>query len=203
MKYIIFQKPNIYHLFFIGYFIAMFFREILNDLLFENLRTKSSNLYRMYVYILSHLLSFIPYFISNYLSKRNVKINVNRNHGKVYIYNKGIKKYKGKYLFKQILIVSLFGFFSEAALYIFYLINNNLKSVSSYSLGIYLIINTVLIYIVSYFVLKAYFYKHHYLSLFINLIFFLVTLVIDILMIIDSNIKGAGYYIYNLIKIIR
>ena len=100
MKYIIFQKPNIYHLFFIGYFIAMFFREILNDLLFENLRTKSSHLYRMYVYILSHLLSFIPYFISNYLSKRNVKINVNRIHGKAYIYNKGIKKYKGKYLFK-------------------------------------------------------------------------------------------------------
>ena len=83
------------------------------------------------------------------------------------------------------------------------MINNNRKSVSSYSLGIYLIINTVVIYIVSYCVLKAYFYKYHYLSLFINLIFFLVTLVIDILMIIDSNIKGAGYYIYNLIKIIR
>ena len=79
----------------------------------------------MYVYILSQLLSFIPYFISRILSKGRSKVDSNCNHDNIYIYNDGIKKYKGKFLFKQILIVSLFGFFSEAALYIFYLINNN------------------------------------------------------------------------------
>ena len=89
----------------------------------------------------------------------------------------------------------LFGFFSEAIFYIFYLINNNYTSVNSYSLGIYLILNTVVIYLVSYFVLKTYFYKHHYLSLFINSICFLVSIVADIITIINLKIKKINYYI--------
>ena len=131
MKCITFQKPNIYHLFFLGYFIVRFSREYLNDLLFKKSKYKSALLYRMYVYILSQLLSFIPYFISRILSKRRSKVYSNNIHDKTYIYNNEIKKYKGKFLFKHIFIISLFGFFSEAVLYIFYLINNNYESVNS------------------------------------------------------------------------
>ena len=203
MKCITFQKPNIYHLFFLGFFIVRFAREYVDNLLFKKSRYKSVLLYRMYVYILSQLLSFIPYFISRILSKGRSKVDSNCNHDNIYIYNDGIKKYKGKFLFKQILIVSLFGFFSEAVLYIFYLINNNYKSITSYSLGIYLILNTVVIYLVSYYVLKTFFYKHHYLSLFINSICFLVTLIFDIITIINLNIKEVNYYIYILIRIIQ
>ena len=204
MKCITFLKPNIYHLFFIGYFITIFSREWLNYLLFyKNPKYKSGHLYRMYVYILSHFLSFIPYFISRFLSKRKSKININSYHNKTYIYNNGMKKYKGKFLFKQILIVSSFGFSSEAVFYIFYLINNNFESIKAYSLGIYLILNTVVIYIASYFVLKTYFYKHHYLSLFINSICFLVSLVGDIITIVNLNIKEVNYYIYIVIRIVR
>ena len=204
MKCITFQKPNIYYLFFLGYFISIFSRDYINDLLFNHSKYKSVYLYRMYVYILSHLLSFIPYLISNnFHSKKREKAQRNNSNDTIYIYNDQIKNYQGLYLFKQILIVSLFGFFSEAVLYVFYLINNNEKSVTSYNLGIYLIINTVLIYLASYFVLKTYFYRHHYLSLFINSICFLITLVIDIIIIKNAKIKEVNYYIYNLIKIIR
>ena len=203
MKFITFQKPNIYHLFFLGYFIVRFSREYLNDLLFKKSKFKSGLLYRMYVYILSQLLSFIPYFISRILSKRRSKADSNNINDKTYIYNNEIKKYKGKFLFKQIFIISLFGFFSEAVLYIFYLINNNYESVNSYNLGIYLILNTVVIYLVSYYLLKTFFYKHHYLSLFINSICFLVTLICDIIILVNINIKEVNYYIYILIRIIR
>ena len=203
MKCITFQKPNIYHLFFLGYFIVRFSREYLNDLLFKKSKFKSGLLYRMYVYILSQLLSFIPYFISRILSKRRSKADSNNINDKTYIYNNEIKKYKGKFLFKQIFIISLFGFFSEAVLYIFYLINNNYESVNSYNLGIYLILNTVVIYLVSYYLLKTFFYKHHYLSLFINSICFLVTLICDIIILVNINIKEVNYYIYILIRIIR
>ena len=203
MKCITFQKPNIYHLFFLGYLIAMFSREYLNYLVIENSKYKSGQLYGMYVYILSHLLSFIPYFISRYLSKRKAKLDTKKNDNDNFIYNNGIKKYRGKYLFKKILIISLFSFFSEAVYYIFYLINNNFKSVNSYSLGIYLILNTVVIYLVSYYVLKTYFYKHHYLSLFINCICFFVSLIGDIITIVNLKIKEANYYIYILITIVR
>ena len=156
----------------------------------------------MYVYILSQLLSFIPYFISRILSKWRSKVYSNNIHDKTYIYNNEIKKYKGKFLFKQIFIISLFGFFSEAVLYIFYLINNNYESVNSYNLGIYLILNIVVIYLVS-FVLKTIFYILHYLSLFINSICFLVTLICDIITLVNINIKEVNYYIYILIRIIR
>ena len=104
MKCITFQKPNIYHFFFLGYLIAMFSREYLNYLVIENSKYKSGQLYGMYVYIFSHLLSFIPYFISKYLSKRKAKLDTIRNGGGNFIYNNGIKKYKGIYLFKKILI---------------------------------------------------------------------------------------------------
>ena len=201
MKCITFQKPNIYHFFFLGYFIAMFSKEYLSYYLVENNKYKSGQLYGMYIYILSHLLSFIPYFISKYLSKRKIKVDEINNDDKTN--NDIIKKYEGKYLYKQIFIVSLFGFFSEAIFYIFYLINNNYTSVNSYSLGIYLILNTVVIYLVSYFVLKTYFYKHHYLSLFINSICFLVSIVADIITIINLKIKENNYYIYIIITIVR
>ena len=203
MKCITFQKPNIYHLFFLGYFIVRFSREYLNDLLFKETKFKSALLYRMYLYIPSQLLSFIPYFISRILSKWRSKVYSNNIHDKTYIYNNEIKKYKVKFLFKQIFIISLFGFFSEAVLYIFYLINNKYESVNSYNLGIYLILNTVVIYLVSYYVLKTFFYKHHYLSLFINSICFLVTLICDIITLVNINIKEVNYYIYILIRIIR
>ena len=202
MKCITFQKPNINFLFFIGYFIAIFSRQYLNDLLFEKSGNKSGHLYRMYIYILSYLLSFIPYFISKYLSKRKVKLDTNKNVYNFLTHKKTeIKKHEGKYLFKQILIVSLFGFFSKAVFDIFILINNNYESISSYSLGIYLIVNTVLIYIVSYFVLKTHFYKHHYLSLFIHSICFLASLICDIIAIINLNITQASYYIYIFVRI--
>ena len=201
MKCITFQKPNIYHFFFLGYFIAMFSKEYLSYYLVENNKYKSGQLYGMYIYILSHLLSFIPYFISKYLSKRKIRVDDISNDDKTN--NDLIKKYEGKYLYKQILIVSFFGFFSEAIFYIFYLINNNYTSVNSYSLGIYLILNTVVIYLVSYFVLKTYFYKHHYLSLFINSICFLVSILADIITIINLKIKEINYYIYIIITIIR
>ena len=203
MKFITCPKPNVYHLFFLGYFLIRIPREYLNEALFGNSKHKSGHLYRMYVYILSLLLSFIPYFISIYLSKRKAKINSNITLYKMYTNKSEIKTHEGINLFKQILIVSLFGFSAEAVFYIIFLINNVQKAVSSYSLGIYLVLNTVLIYAASYCVLKTYFYKHHYLSLFINTICFLVSLVGDIITIVNLNIKEVNYYIYIVIRIVR
>ena len=117
----------------------------------------------MYATILSHILSFIPHFISKCLSKRRERKNINKSSIN-YIYNSVPKKYKCKNLMKPILILSLFGFSSEAILYLFYVLCKYLDR-KAHSLNIYSVLNTVVIYIVSYYVLKTYFYKHHYLSL--------------------------------------
>ena len=72
-----------------------------------------------------------------------------------------------------------------------------------YKLGIYSILNAVLIYIFAYFILKIYFYRHHYLSFGINTICFLISLTIDIVKLITLRIDNINYYLYVIIRIIR
>ena len=119
-----------------------------------------------------------------------------------YIYNEIPKKYKCKYITKSILILSLLGFFAEASIYLFYiLIDQSFGRL--FNLGIYSIINAVLIYIFSYLILKTYFYKHHYLSFSINSICFVLSLIIDILSLINTKEINYKFYIYIIIRIIR
>ena len=201
MKLLTFQKPNKFYLFFLAYFVTIFLRQLLNDHIMGTFGHKYEYFFRMYSYVLSHILSFIPYFISKCLSKRKVQTYEN-NPNINYIYNSVPKKYKCKNLMKPILIVSLFGFSSEAILYLYYAFS--IRPVhNTYSLGIYSILNTVLIYIVSYYVLKTYFYKHHYLSLSINSLCFLISLIVDIIQLVHYKIDDYSYYIFIIVRIIR
>jgi hypothetical protein len=119
-----------------------------------------------------------------------------------YIYNGIPKKYRWKSLAIPILILSLFGFFAEAPYYLFYMIND--KSYRNiYELGIYSVINAVLLYIFSYLILKTYFYKHHYLSLTINSFGFLISLIVDIIQLVHFKIDDYSYYIFIIVRIIR
>ena len=98
-----------------------------------------------------------------------------------------------KYLAIPILILSLFGFFAEAPYYLFYMLIDK-ALVNNFQLGIYLILNAVLIYIFSYIILKTHFYKHHYLSFSINTICFLCPLIKDIIALIHlkENVLSIG-----------
>ena len=162
MKLLTFQKLNKFHFFFLAYFIAEFSSLFLINNAFEIYNTKTYMLFRMFLHTLYHIPSFIPYFISRYLSKRKENSDSNKLVTN-YIYNEIPKKYKCKYLTKPILIISLFKFFSVAPYYLFCILTDKAYQYI-YNLGIYSIINAVLIYIFSYFILKTYFYKHHYLS---------------------------------------
>ena len=74
---------------------------------------------------------------------------------------------------------------------------------SSYSLSIYTIINCVILYIISYYILKTNFYKHHYLSFLINFICFIICIIIDIVEITKQEITEYRYYLYIFVRIIR
>ena len=202
MKLLSFQKPNKFHFFFLAYFIAIFGRLILhNNQILIGTNIKAYFFFQIYLNLLSHILSFIPYSISIYLSKRKEKAEKDKLITK-YIYNEIPKKYKCKYITKSILILSLLGFFAEASIYLFYiLIDQSFGRL--FNLGIYSIINAVLIYIFSYLILKTYFYKHHYLSFSINSICFELSLIIDILSLINTKEINYKFYIYIIIRIIR
>ena len=155
----------------------------------------------MYSYINSHILSFIPFFIIRYRSQRRKNSDKDKLTTN-FIYNKLPNKYKWKNLAKPILILSLFGFFAEAPYYLFYMLNDKAYQ-SIYTLDIYSIINAVLIYIFSYIILKTYFYKHHYLSLFINSICFMIFLIMDIIVLVNMKQNDYRYYINIALRILR
>ena len=100
-------------------------------------------------------------------------------------------------------MVSLFSFLSEAILTLINLINYKLDDDWISPLNIYVIINCVILYIASNFILKTIFYKHHYLSLTFNFVCFLITLIIDIIQMIQGKITRYRYYIYIIMRLIR
>ena len=57
--------------------------------------------------------------------------------------------------------------------------------------------------ITSYIVLKTYLYKHHWLSIFMNIFCILSCLIMDIILIVKRSITDFRYYIFILMRLIR
>ena len=202
MKIITFQKFSWNHMLFLAYFIISFCRRLLILEIFDYEPEKSGYFCIMYNNILSHILAIIPHMISKYLSKRKNKEKEKQSEGIIeYIYHKNF--FKGRNIFKSTLLVSVFDFSAEAIIFLFYFINNKHKVIYYYSLNSYLIFNTVTQYLGSYFVLKTYFYKHHYLSFLINSVCILIALTLDIIFIVEDGIVEYQYYIFIIIRLIR
>ena len=208
MKCIIFQKFTLNYLFFLFFLVISIIRKRLTDPLFKNKDTKSEYFLLMYVAVLSHFLAIIPFLISKYLSKRKNPNQENENNEK----SLDIKENKiefihttqtKKYLFKYTILVSILDFAGEASVFLFYFINNNKEIISLYTLNTYLIFNTVFQYLASYILLKAHFYQHHWLSMFINIICVIISLTMDIVMITNKSITNYRYYIFILVRLIR
>ena len=205
MKCIIFQKFTLNYLFFLFFLVISIIRKRLTDPLFEHKNKKSEYFLLMYVAVLSHFLAIIPFLIRKYLSKRknenqeNEKpLDINSNKI-VFIHTKNTTKY----LFKYTILVSILDFAGEASVFLFYVINNKKEIISLYALNTYLIFNTVMQYITNYILLKSYFYKHHWLSMFINIFCVIISLSMDIVIIIQKSITDYRYYIFILVRLIR
>ena len=125
MGLLTFQKPNKFYFFYLAYFIAIFIRQLLNNVIRVKGKDKPKILLFTYILILSRILSFIPYFISRYLSKRKEKSDENKLVAN-YVYNKVLKKYGWKTLAKPIFILSLFGFFAEIPMVLFHLLSDKI-----------------------------------------------------------------------------
>ena len=204
MKFITFQKPNLNHLFIIAYFATIIFKEILAEIIFEE-KLITALFFQTYFTYLSSVLSIIPFLIIKWRSrKRDESSDISSKKSAInLIFIDRINKYKGKNLYKYTFLASLFDFLSEAILCVFFFIYNSPELYSSYSLNIYMIINCVILYIMSYYILKTNFYKHHYLSFLINFICFLIAFIIDIVEITKQEITDYRYYIYIFVRIIR
>ena len=161
----------------------------------------------MYIVILSYFLAIIPFLIVKCLSKRRNKKQqsekaLNNIENKTsYLHNKD--KYAKKFFFKYTILVSIFDFLGEACIFVFYFLNDNMEIINLYALRTYLIFNIMMQNITSYIVLKTYLYKHHWLSIFMNIFCILSCLIMDFIMIVKRSITDFRYYIFILIRLIR
>lgn len=153
--------------------------------------------------------AIIPYLIKKNRSKNSnkdtnklIQENDSRKRAysftSLYIYNNLLEDQinkRWKYLNIYSFLVSFLDFCAEITLFLYYVIvdkNNKKNSFSVFSLlNCTVIFQIVFQYILSKFILKTEFYKHHYLSIIINSVLFVALLIIDL----KTNIGFEPLYI--------
>ena len=197
MKLIIFQNFNYNYIYFILYFIACLAQEFLDLYFKKNYRSDYKNQGHFYEVIslflncLSDFLVIIPLYIKKYLSK-------SKNKSQVFIPNddESSTKTDDYYLYynraevekkKKMVILNFYTFLAAG---LDFLVNaivflNDLYFEIKFTEYIDHLFNSdlafqiALQYILSIFVLKTHFYKHHYLSILTNIIAFIILFVLD------------------------
>ena len=199
MKAILFQNFNCNYIYFILYFITCLIKEYLDFYYKQKYKQDYTNPGHFYeslallVSSLSDLLSIIPLIISKRLSRRKNKpepeIKFDNDSLKLtksdtyYIYHNKAedeKKKKIKILNFYTFLSGLIDFLFNSLSFLYYLYNKDIKKSYEEWFSCALAFQIVALYVLSIFILKTHFYKHHYLSILINSVVFIVLLILDI-----------------------
>ena len=214
MKYIIFAKPNKYHFLFLSFFIVKIIDEIMT-ICITSYGDIIETFHKNYLASMSDFLSIIPIIIIKVRTKNiskdilinesqeNIKQNtIDSNNNIEYIYsdiNLENNTKRKRRILKFSIIISIFEFLGRYINIIFKIIFINYKSVEKGEQNTIIFINIISKFVLSIIILHYPFYKHHYVSMGINLIFLTVIVVFDILDLISDNTKIP----HVLTKIIR
>ena len=211
MKLIIFQKFNYNYIFFIFYLIfclATAIIEIYAAKEQEKINKKGKGHFFQVIFLiticLSDFLALIPYYIKQHLTKNKNETIINQdedlsNTGSIFIYNNPYLEEKRKKMINlniYTFLVGLFDFLVET-IYFLYNLDNELDSSNYYSLlNSDVIFQILLQYILSIIILKEHFYKHHYLSISINAICFIILYIFDIIDEEFDLLSSLLYFVY-------
>ena len=213
MKYIIFSKFNRYHFLFVTYLIIIIIKEKVNDL-YSPTDDIIQSFNKYYSYTISDLFSIIPILIIKYRSKR---VSTKSSNINTLVESKTIQSVKYLYtnsfdysysrntsrIIKLMIVISIFDFFGKYSNVTFNIIlaktNYVFKKIKLNALSV---INIIAIYILSILILHSPFYRHHYLSLSINLIFLVALVVIDQMKIFSDD-KWKIQILYTLLRLLN
>ena len=217
MKYIIFAKPNKYYFLFLSFFIFKIVDNIMN-IYINKTNDIVETFHKNYLLSMSDFLSIIPIIIIKVRSKnisKNKLINesqenisknpIDSNKNIEYIYldiNLENNKKRTKRIFKFSIIVSIFQFLGRYINIIVIIIFKNYEFVEKVEQNTIIFINIIFIYILTIIILDYPFYRHHCVSMGIDLIFLVLIVVYDSIgLVYDKQKKEKILYI--LTKIIR
>ena len=187
-KRLFFEKPHINHFLFLFFFVS----SIIKQIIFKDIKDKvnlSIPIFKLYIYDVGDLLSFIPYLIIKKKSKSQIPIaerkkrKMNEEEIK-YIYNdltnEEFKKNK-MYIILFIFLLTILDFIAQISTVTFYLITGNQKfQVKHENLNITLIFNVIALFLFSKLFLHHTFYRHHFFSFIIFIICLIVIVILDI-----------------------
>ena len=193
------NKNHIFFLLiFVTYFLRQLFKEISNRinkdkvLIFGNSLIAKATIIDIYLFTPSNLLVIFPYFIEKIRAKNLKKSDklILKNE-KVNFLLKKTTFVKIPKVLKLIILTSTFNFIPRIiTFFLFYFVNDDIK------FGPIPILNSVSIfYILATFLLSriflsSYFYRHHFVSLAINIFGLIINIIIDI-----GNLKKNNYII--------
>ena len=195
MKLIIFQKFNYNYIFFIFFLFCSLVEAIIEinnakEQIEINKKGKGHffQVITLIIICLSDFLALIPYFIKQYLTKNKIEATIKKDENESnlrsnFIYNNAFLEEQRKKSANLNIYTFFVGFidFIGEALYFLYYLDNELESSNYYSLlSSDVIFEILLQYILSIIILKEHFYKHHYLSITINAICFIILFIFDI-----------------------
>ena len=202
MKYLIFSKLNKKYFLFLSYFIFSIVKDIVNRHI-ASIDDIIQTFNKYYVNTLSDLLSIIPLIIIKVRSKsistenREIQKDFRKNSALKYIYANYNKK-RTKRILKLSILVSIFDF---VALYL-NVTFTIIVTITKFPFKKNILTSDILFNVISKFALSALIlrlpiYKHHYLSLIVNLIFLILSLLYDIL-----NMPTPNTYLYDLKRLL-
>ena len=211
MKLIIFQKLTHNHIYFFYYLIFSVIQAILELYISKEYAKISKDNGGHFYYILvlififlSDFLSLIPFFIKKCLTNNKAKTIIDENKNDLrnnndYIYNNAYKEEIIKKSKNLKILTFMVGFTDSLSKIIYFLCFyyytvENLDFFSLFSSEV--VIRIVLQYILSVIILKTYFYKHHYLSIIINVISLISLSIFDIKYGNYSLLQSLFYIIY-------
>ena len=216
-KKIIFQKCSFNYIYFILYFVVLFINIVLDYINIYNSSEEeikvmpyyfaSSKLLFTYVSILSNFLAIIPFLIKKKFTKKHeVKTNdssdleIDSNKDKEstsLIYNSSNEVEKNKKNRKNkvyIFLVSFFELLSKCTAIIYYIIfTQDQMYINLFSCIIPY--ESILLFILSYFIIKVHFYKLHYFSIILNVIVFVIILIFDLINVFYKEVFSIKSYI--------
>ena len=186
MKYLIFSKLNRNHFLFLSYFIISIIKNIVNNKI-KTSKDIIQTFHKYYISSLSDLLSIIPIIIIEVRSKSISYFKGLRKDSSKKYYTKANKKRKMR-IIKLSILISILDFL---ALYINVTYNIIITAanfvIKKVTISSDVFFNVISKFALSTLILHLPIYRHHYLSLAINIILLIVFLIFDILKITEAK----------------
>jgi len=216
-KKIFFQKCNFNYIYFLLYILSYFIDNVIAyryQSIYYTKYEKSLTMVNIYVKTFCSFLAFIPFLLRKKCSnkKKEEKIdndkNINIKNDKnieinKFIYNDSniieINK-KNNQNRRYIFIIAFIEFLCLVIYFIYIILLKDLENNNElYFLDANVPYTCIIQFILSYLILKTRLYKHHYFSLILTIIIFVIILILDLINIFKNNAVDYKFYIYYLI----